>query len=486
MLLRRRGVRLIPPTYRYISTPSRSLILPLTSSRGISTQRRPSSTLTATDNDSIPPHSSLSHTTPSPSPLRPTPLATLPTSYLLRTIFICTISTSPVLSNILTRALLAYTHFLTSNPLTRFLIQHTFYDHFCAGTSHPEIQTTLARLKSWGFRGIILAYAKEVEVEASSASATTSSQSADEQSTAADIAAWRDGNIRTIEYSEPGSFIAIKYSGAGASSVLAMEARTPPPPPPSPAFFKALDDICLAAQARGNVRLLFDAEQTRYQDAMDGYTLALMRKYNSRDKPPTVYNTYQMYRRASPSNLSKHLETAKREGFAFGAKVVRGAYLHSDPRETFWSTKEQTDAAYDAGISTLLTFNNSENGGSSETDSGINVGMVIATHNQESVDAAMTLLRQLKATGGHTLQRKDITFAQLAGMADEVSMSVINGDASAGEPVNVVKYIPWGTMEECVKYLLRRADENKDSLKRTGSTRRAAWDELWRRVFGRA
>ncbi|KAF3919999.1 hypothetical protein ABW21_db0200966 [Orbilia brochopaga] len=483
MLLRRRGVRLIPPTCRIINSPSRSLLVPLTSSRSISTQRRPSSTFTAADSDNIPP---ASYTTPSPSPPRPTPLATLPTGYLLRTIFICTISTSPVLSNLLTRTLLAYTRFLTSNPLTRFLIQHTFYDHFCAGTTHPEIQTTLGRLKSWGFRGIILAYAKEVEVEASEASAITSS-SVDEQSTAADIAAWRDGNIRTIEYSEPGSFIAIKYSGAGASSVLAMEHRVPPPPPPSPAFFAALDDICVAAQARGNVRLLFDAEQTRYQDAMDGYTLALMRKYNARDKPPTVYNTYQMYRRASPGNLIKHLNTAKREGFAFGAKVVRGAYLHSDPRQTFWLTKEETDAAYDAGIATLLTFHNADTTTTTSTSTdGVNIGMVVATHNQESVDAAMTLLRQLKASGGHTLQRKDITFAQLAGMADEVSMSVINGDASAGEPVNVVKYIPWGTMEECVKYLLRRADENKDSLKRTGSTRRAAWDELWRRVFGRA
>ncbi|KAJ6264431.1 hypothetical protein Dda_0577 [Drechslerella dactyloides] len=482
MLLRRRGVRLIPPVHRYINTHSRSLILPLVCSRRISTQRRPSSTLTAVDNDTIPLESSLSHATLPPSPPRPAPLATLPTGYLLRTILICTVSTSPLLSNLLTKTLLAYTSFLTSNRFTRFLLQHTFYNHFCAGTTHPEIQTTLARLKSWGFRGIILAYAKEVEVEATSTSAPSlATTSADDSSAAADIAAWRDGNIRTIEYSEPGSFIAIKYSGAGASSVLAMERRNPPPPL---SFFAALDDICRAAQRRGGVRLLFDAEQNRYQDAMDSYTLALMRKFNPRDRPPTVYNTYQMYRRASPGNLARDLDTAKREGFAFGAKVVRGAYLHSDPRETLWATKEETDASYDAGIATLLTFNNAAPANNTTTpDTGINVGMVVASHNQESVDAAMSLIRTLKQTGGQTLRRKDITFAQLAGMADEVSMSVIiNG--SSGEPVNVVKYIPWGTMEECVKYLLRRADENKDSLKRTGSTRRAAWHELWRRVVG--
>lgn len=329
----------------------------------------------------------------------------------------------------------------------------------------------MTRLKSWGFRGIILAYAKEVEVPAN-----FSKENISQEGLESDIETWRDATVRTIGYAEPNSFVSVKYSGAGPASVLKMETNEPQSPP----FMTALDDICKAAQANGkNVKLLFDAEQTRYQDAMDGYTLSLMRKYNTPDRMPTVYNTYQMYRKISPCNLKAHLEAAKSQGFGFGAKVVRGAYLHSDPRGTFWEGKEGTDDSYNGAINRLLTFDNSRGA----KNGGINVGIVVASHNQTSVTKAMDTLSDLKnEEGGRLLEGKEITFAQLAGMADEVSMSVINSQENGG--VNVVKYIPWGTMEQCVKYLLRRADENKDALGRTGETKRAAGREVLRRVKG--
>ncbi|KAK6522583.1 proline dehydrogenase [Arthrobotrys megalospora] len=470
-MLRRSGVSLV---HNLPLTPSRS-ILPLICTRKISTQRRPNSTLsTAESFANSPTSSSLSHSNPTPQTPIP-PLSTLPTPYLLRTILICTVSTSPLLSNLLTKLLLTYTTFLTTNPLSRFLLKHTFYNHFCAGNTSGEIQSTLQRLKSWGFRGIILAYAKEVEVPANPSRETISNKDLE-----LDIKTWRDATVQTIEYAEPNSFVAVKYSGAGPASVLNMETNEPQ----SPLFNAALDDICKAAQADGkNIKLLFDAEQTRYQDAMDGYTLSLMKKYNTPNRMPTVYNTYQMYRKISPENLSSHLELAKREGFGFGAKVVRGAYLHSDPRNTFWEGKEGTDESYNGGIKRLLTFDNLRGAKSG----GINVGIVVASHNQTSVSKAMDTLHRLRnEEGGRLLEGKEITFAQLAGMADEVSMSVINGhhEAVEGGKVTVVKYIPWGTMEQCVKYLLRRADENKDALGRTGETRRAAGREVWRRVTG--
>ncbi|KAF3934190.1 hypothetical protein ABW20_dc0106027 [Dactylellina cionopaga] len=464
-MLRRSGVSL---AHKLQPVSSSRALFPLICTRNISTQKRPNSTLSTaesfTNNDA-------SIESSNATPPSPAPLAILPTPYLLRTVLICTVSTSPFLSNLLTKFLLAYTNFLTTNPITRYLLQHTFYDHFCAGNTQGEIQTTLSRLKSWGFQSIILAYAKEVEVTDKAIATAT------KESTEADIASWKLGTLKTIEYAEPSSFVAIKYSGAGASSVLDMEAQTPP----SASFISALDEVCQAAQAEGkNIKLLFDAEQTRYQDAMDGYTLDLMRKYNKKDKLPTVYNTYQMYRKISPENLNSHLQLAKKEGFGFGAKVVRGAYLSGDPRQTFWDTKAETDKSYDGGIERLLTFDNGKG------EEAIKVGVVIASHNYNSVANAMTTLQRLKATNdGQALKGKEVTFAQLAGMADEVSMSVINGEANGWEKVNVVKYLPWGTMEECVKYLLRRADENKDSLKRTDETRRAAWKELWRRAVGR-
>ncbi|KAF3907705.1 hypothetical protein AA313_de0207852 [Arthrobotrys entomopaga] len=474
-MLRRSGVSLAHKIHPISTSSSRSL-LPLICTRNISTQKRPNSTLSAAD--SFTNNNNNNDTIYKPSPPPPAPLSTLPTPYLIRTILICTVSTSPFLSNLLTKVLLSYTTFLTTNPISRYILQHTFYDHFCAGNTKAEIQATLHRLKSWGFRGIILAYAKEVEVEGESTASHASTHEADE----ADIASWKEGTLQTIRYAEPKSFVAVKYSGAGATAVLGMERRKPP----APSFLTALDEICQAAQADGKqVKLLFDAEQTRYQDAMDEYTLDLMRKYNPKNAIPTVYNTYQMYRKISPSNLKSHMELAKREGFGFGAKVVRGAYLHSDPRDTFWSTKEETDESYNSGIERLLTFDNNNRTSGGEEEGGINVGVVVATHNQTSVTKAMSALQRQKAIR-NGMEGKTITFAQLAGMADEVSMSVINGEANGWEKVNVVKYIPWGAMEECIKYLLRRADENKDSLTRTSETRRAAWQELWRRATFRA
>ncbi|KAF3171106.1 proline dehydrogenase [Orbilia oligospora] len=466
-MLRRPGVSLV---HSLPLTPSKS-ILPLICTRNISTQRRPNSTLSTADSfTNSSESSSFSHSNPTPQTPVP-PLSTLPTPYLLRTILICTVSTSPFLSNLLTKLLLTYTTFLTSNPIPRFFLKHTFYNHFCAGNTPNEIQSTLTRLKSWGFRGIILAYAKEVEVPAK-----LSRENISQEHLEFDIKTWKDATVKTIEYAEPNSFVAVKYSGAGPASVLNMETNEPQ----SPLFMTALDDICKAAQANGkNIKLLFDAEQTRYQDAMDGYTLHLMKRYNTPERMPTVYNTYQMYRKISPSNLKSHLEAAKSQGFGFGAKVVRGAYLHSDPRSTFWEGKEGTDDSYNGGINRLLTFDNSRGA----KNGGINVGIVVASHNQTSVTKAMDTLSRLKnEEAGRLLEGKEITFAQLAGMADEVSMSVINSQENGG--VNVVKYIPWGTMEQCVKYLLRRADENKDALGRTGETKRAAGREVLRRVKG--
>jgi len=148
---------------------------------------------------------------------------------------------------------------------------------------------------------------------------------------------------------------------------------------------------------------------------------------------------------------------------------------------------------------------------------GVDVGVVVATHNMESVEKARWLLGRMQQqqqdniNGGSSSEkkgRKSAVLAQLAGMADEVSMSVISKNPSSSSSstssssssqqhsptittttdqgyVTVIKYIPWGTLEECIKYLLRRADENKDSLTRTDETRRAAWRELWRRALRR-
>jgi proline dehydrogenase len=84
-------------------------------------------------------------------------------------------------------------------------------------------------------------------------------------------------------------------------------------------------------------------------------------------------------------------------------------------------------------------------------------------------------------------------YAQLQGMADEVSCELVQGAQVAASKIHregeadvpqTYKYLVWGTTGECMKYLLRRAHENKDAVQRTREGRDAMARELWRRVKG--
>jgi proline dehydrogenase len=84
-------------------------------------------------------------------------------------------------------------------------------------------------------------------------------------------------------------------------------------------------------------RLLIDAEQVRYQPAIDNLVLELQRKHNSVDGDggnaadfPIIYNTYQCYLKDAPQRLATDVERSERFQYHFGAKLVRGAYLESE------------------------------------------------------------------------------------------------------------------------------------------------------------
>ncbi|KAK8912437.1 Proline dehydrogenase, mitochondrial [Metarhizium anisopliae] len=166
--------------------------------------------------------------------------------------------------------------------------------------------------------------------------------------------------------------------------------------------------------------------------------------------------------------------------FSLGVKLVRGAYLGSDPRECFFDTKADTDACYDGVAASVLTRQwNTTLEGNGEYPAA---HLVLATHNAESVQKA----RAICDAGG---AKSEIAFAQLQGMADEISCELVEAsqsaraaDASATPNLPAYKYLVWGTTGECMKYLLRRAQENKDAVQRTKSGRDAMWAEVVRRV----
>lgn len=173
--------------------------------------------------------------------------------------------------------------------------------------------------------------------------------------------------------------------------------------------------------------------------------------------------------------MSQHLATAESRNFNFGAKIVRGAYLGSDPRDAIHDTKADTDAAFDAAAEKLATYH------TANPRPAIKVSTVIGSHNATSI-RKIRALRQHQASAGQPVA--EVVFSQLMGMADELSLSLTEADPEAGfvkGDCGVYKYVTWGTMQECIMYLARRAEENRDAVACARDSRSLFWNELKRR-----
>lgn len=214
-----------------------------------------------------------------------------------------------------------------------------------------------------------------------------------------------------------------------------------------------------------------------------------MKKYNSRETGKAyIYGTYQAYLKATPSILSKHLALAKTDGFTLGVKLVRGAYLGSDPRHLINDTKTDTDAAYNGIAESLIrrSYGDILKPANPNETAFPPINMVLATHNHTSVEKAKRI-RSIQSQTGE--EKIDMVYAQLQGMADEVSCDLLQGCEKECEKTSrcvevprAYKYLVWGTTGECMKYLLRRAQENRDAVQRTKKGRNAAASEVTRRV----
>jgi len=373
-----------------------------------------------------------------------------------------------------------------TNPLLRFFLKKTFYTQFCAGENAQEVNRTVDRLRNLGFNGVILAYAKEVvmdEKEAGSLSSCRKSEAA-ELCIRNEIRPWANGTLDTIRMTCPGDYVALKFTGAGSQALYDLSKHFDP----SPALKESIDEICDLAAERG-VRLLFDAEQQALQAGIDAWTLSYMRKYNGREPGRAIiFGTYQAYLKATPRILASHLAAAAKDKFTLGVKLVRGAYLGSDPRHLIHDTKADTDAAYNGIAESLAkrSYNNILKPEQGSLTAFPSVNVVLAGHNITSV-REIKALRDSQAKNGE--KPIDLVYAQLQGMADEVSCELVQtgkiAEAEAHKGVDIpktYKYLVWGTTGECMKYLLRRAQENRDAFERTREGRNAMARELWRRV----
>lgn len=210
------------------------------------------------------------------------------------------------------------------------------------------------------------------------------------------------------------------------------------------------DQVCALAYEH-NLPVMVDAEETWIQTAVDNLVLEMMRKYNKETQ--IVYNTLQMYRRERIPYLMELLAIARRENFKIGLKIVRGAYMEKEREraremnyiDPIHENKKATDKDYNLAMRIIV-----EN---------IDVFALCAgTHNELSSQLLVDYMEEL----GISKDDPRIYFSQLYGMSDHISFNIAN----AG--YNVVKYLPYGPVEDVMPYLFRRAEENTSIEGQTG------------------
>lgn len=267
----------------------------------------------------------------------------------------------------------------------------------------------------------------------------------------------------------------LRLSGAGPSVTEAFATGQPAPQQ----FTDALYEICSQSKAR-SIRVIVDAESQHFQKGIAAATLDAMRKFN-REKSAVVYNTYQAYLKRTPDVLASHLEAASKDGFTLGLKLVRGAYILSDDRTLIHDCKQDTDNAYN-GIARGAIKQQIGEYGAEGGKPFPSVNLFLASHNRESVLGAHKLHQERTRLGLPTVP---VGYGQLHGMSDEVSFSLLAERTGPTSGPEVYKCSTWGSMGECVAYLLRRAVENRDAVMRTTDEYTALKSEAWRRLkFG--
>lgn len=367
------------------------------------------------------------------------------------------------------------------NPVLRAILKRTLYNQFCAGETERETRSCVQQLKDLGFKGVILTYAKETVFHSKSKTSdhlSSTSEKYHEMEAAVtddtDIEAWRVGTLKTVDLISEGDILAIKTTGGGPAVVEAFAKGELPPQQ----MLDALDEVAVKCKERG-IQIIVDAESQHWQKGISRTTLELMRKFNTNGKA-VIYNTYQAYLKATPASIAHHMAEAHRDGFTLGLKLVRGAYMLSDERSLIHDTKQETDDAYNGIAQGALRQHIGDFGAQGPNAKPFpSLNLFLASHNRDSVLSAHRLRQQRIEAGLPTVP---VAFGQLHGMSDEVSFSLLAERDENQNPPEVLKCSTWGTMGECIGYLLRRAVENRDAVLRTKDEFTALRKETWRRI----
>jgi proline dehydrogenase len=310
------------------------------------------------------------------------------------------------------------------------IIKNTIYKQFVGGESIDECRPVVTKL--WQYHvGTILDYSVEGA------------------KTEAEFDAAANELISTIRFADNNpavAFSVFKVTGVMLHSLLEKKSS-------GSAFTEneaeawrkgslRVEKICDTA-AGANVRVFIDAEESWIQPAIDELANAMMRKHNKRSA--VVYNTIQLYRHDRLSYLKDMFATAKMEGWHYGVKLVRGAYMEKERARALkmgypspiQPNKKETDIHFDEAVQFCL--NNIET-----------IGLCAGSHNEASCLKMVAHMQLL----GLAPDDSRCYFSQLLGMSDNLSFNL----ADAG--YRVAKYVPYGPVHAVFPYLTRRASEN--------------------------
>ncbi|XP_064322035.1 proline dehydrogenase 1, mitochondrial [Phalacrocorax carbo] len=233
-------------------------------------------------------------------------------------------------------------------------------------------------------------------------------------------------------------------------------------------MLQRMDILAKRATEKG-VRLMVDAEQSYFQPAISRLTLEMQRRFN-RDRA-IIFNTYQCYLKEAYDNVTVDVELSRREGWHFGTKLVRGAYMEQEREraaqigyeDPINPTYEKTNEMYHRCLDYILE----------EIKHSRKANVMVASHNEDTVKFT---LRRMMELGIHPSEKK-VYFGQLLGMCDQITFPL----GQAGFPV--YKYVPYGPVNEVLPYLSRRAQENRGFVQRANRERDLLWRELKRRLL---
>uniref|UniRef100_A0A663LWK6 Proline dehydrogenase n=1 Tax=Athene cunicularia TaxID=194338 RepID=A0A663LWK6_ATHCN len=233
-------------------------------------------------------------------------------------------------------------------------------------------------------------------------------------------------------------------------------------------MLQRMDVLAKRATEKG-VRLMVDAEQSYFQPAISRLTLEMQRRFN-RDQA-IIFNTYQCYLKEAYDNVTVDVELSRREGWCFGTKLVRGAYMEQEREraaqigyeDPINPTYEKTNEMYHRCLDYILE----------EIKHSRKASVMVASHNEDTVKFT---LRRMMELGLHPSEKK-VCFGQLLGMCDQITFPL----GQAGFPV--YKYVPYGPVNEVLPYLSRRAQENRGVVQRANRERDLLWREVKRRLL---